>query len=516
MEYKKTHFEPLEKYPTRLNPFVEIIQAMASCHSLTKLGDNLTGDPLDIEMFKSIQWTLIEPGHEHTKFDNLAPTIVRPKARYDDHEVSINSESEAPPPYLIGIAKCYQFSSEKQCMTVITQILGHRNMKIFTKGAPEKIRSLCVESSLPDDYYDVLHKYTSHGYRVLALAYRELSAKCKWREVDELKREDIEKRLNFIGFMILENCIKPETKPVIEDLHAANIRTVMITGDNLMTAISVARDCRMVLPDEDILVFKSEMTDSGPKISIQIDRNNRQNHNNGNSHILNIQPWRFKSAMDGQTWNILNTYYSELIPQLLVKGTIFARFAPEQKSHLVGMFQQMDYIVAMCGDGANDCSALRAAHIGISLSSAEASVAAPFTSKEPNIGCVKMLALEGRCALVTSFGIFKYMTLYSLIQFCTVLILYTNCSLLSDVQFLYIDLAITSSLAFTMGNQGPSSTLVAKRPMSSLISLGNVIPLILQIGLCAGIQVSALVFLFEQKWYETNFIYKFTNSIVFF
>jgi len=57
----------------------------------------------------------------------------------------------------------------------------------------------------------------------------------------------------------------------------------------------------------------------------------------------------------------------------------------------------------MCGDGANDCGALKQADVGISLSEAEASIAAPFTSSTQDISCVVDLLREGRCAMTTSF-----------------------------------------------------------------------------------------------------------------
>ena len=103
---------------------------------------------------------------------------------------------------------------------------------------------------------------------------------------------------------------------------------------------------------------------------------------------------------------------------------MFARFSPEQKAQLVESLQSVGYFVSMCGDGANDCGALKAAHTGIALSQAEASVASPFTSGVQNISCVPRIIREGRCALATSFGTFKFMMGYSITQFTTVLMLY--------------------------------------------------------------------------------------------
>ena len=58
--------------------------------------------------------------------------------------------------------------------------------------------------------------------------------------------------------------------------------------------------------------------------------------------------------------------------------------------------------MGMCGDGANDCGALKTAHAGISLSEAEASVASPFTSKDPNISCVPNVIRFGIFSLCTT------------------------------------------------------------------------------------------------------------------
>lgn len=157
----------------------------------------------------------------------------------------------------------------------------------------------------------------------------------------------------------------------------------------------------------------------------------------------------------------------------------------------------------MCGDGANDCGALKAAHTGISLSEAESSVASPFTSKNPNIDCVLTVIKEGRAALVTSFGIFKYMAAYSLCQFVSVMILYSLESNLTDIEFLYIDLFIISIFAFFFGRTAAyPGKLVKETPLSSLISVSPILSLTLQMMLVIVFQVAAFEHLKLQDWYK--------------
>ena len=61
-----------------------------------------------------------------------------------------------------------------------------------------------------------------------------------------MTRSEVERDLCFVGFIIFENKLKPNTAPVLRELLGSNIRTVMVTGDNILTAISVARECGLL------------------------------------------------------------------------------------------------------------------------------------------------------------------------------------------------------------------------------------------------------------------------------
>ena len=87
--------------------------------------------------------------------------------------------------------------------------------------------------------------------------------------------------------------------------------------------------------------------------------------------------------------------------------TVFARTKPNEKARIVMAYQHMGLRVAMCGDGANDCGALKQADIGLSLSQAEASISAPFTSQIPNITSMIELIKECRTGLATNFSLFN-------------------------------------------------------------------------------------------------------------
>ncbi|RMX43708.1 hypothetical protein pdam_00006345 [Pocillopora damicornis] len=431
--------------------------------------DKIWHSGIKCRKYFSKTYILEEPGEDNTKFDNIVPTIVKPKTA---EEFIIESALKGHTPYEIAVLRQFPFSSELQRMSVVCRTLGAPNMDVYVKGAPETITSLCQPQT--GDFTNVLQHYTTKGYRVLGLAWKPLDSKLSWHHVHRVSRDRIESNLQFLGLLILQNAVKPQSYPVIRTLQNADIRTVMVTGDNMLTAVSVARDCGMIAPTHQVVELTAKLSEDhsheihvnwcvvGAVQSRSHDYKTERNYIDGGRRCIHV-------AVSGKTFALIRIHKPQLFNKLLMSGTVFARMSPDQKTHLIQGLQNLNYCVGMCGDGANDC--------GI-----------------PHIECVPAVIREGRAALVTSFGIFKYMALYSIVQFVSVLLLYSISSNLGDWQYLYIDLVIITSLALVMGKTEAYPMLVAKRPGGSLMSPIVLFSLISHIAVQTVVQVAGFYY----------------------
>uniref|UniRef100_A0A8C1EDR0 ATPase cation transporting 13A2 n=1 Tax=Cyprinus carpio carpio TaxID=630221 RepID=A0A8C1EDR0_CYPCA len=440
MEVSGEVFGELVPDPLFLPPGL-MLSALASCHSLALLGGQALGDPLELKMIESTGWVM-------TAYSEVL-AVMRPPA------------SELPQP--VAIIRRFLFSSSLQRMSVVTVGPG---------------------GAVPSHFSPTLREYASQGFRVLGFAYKHLTKETNLSTVERSKD------MNFLGLLVMKNQVKPESAEVIRTLKLAQLRPVMVTGDNILTAVNVARACGMVLSHEKVIFVHASPPTASSVASLQFHQGDGAVNSAG-----------YHLAINGMSFAALCDHFPEYLPKILMRGTVYARMTPEQKTQLVKALQKLNYRVGMCGDGANDCGALRAADVGVSLSEAEASVASPFTSKSDNISCVPLLIKEGRCSLVTSFSLFKYMALYSLIQFASVLILYTEKTNLGDFQFLFFDLVLVTVLAIVMGRGGPSDELHPQRPPASLLSLPVLSSLLLHTVLLILAQVSALLITVSQDWY---------------
>ena len=654
------------------------IECLACCQGITRVEGKLIGDPIDVEMFESTGWNLIEEPNDPQNYDPRILTFVRPSQEKSlteklKNQILIDKNNndiindEFIDHYEIAIIRRFDFSSKLQRMSTLVKNMVDTNYLCFCKGSPEKIRELCMEKTIPENFNEELNSYTSQGYRVLALASKVIQM--DFSEALEISRSSCEKDLIFLGLLIVQNKLKEATNDTLKVLsEKANIKVRMATGDNIMTAICVARKSNLINPldivynceiekeesenknidmrkksmnlydnnllkekekekikkklvwktienfkeDEDEDMMKKtkkikhintisidqnlsclvpievgeddmgEEEDGNALIKTKNDekKNNQENEFDENIYIdLSSLPFdknndedNIQIALTGKTFETLyhmNQKYEEFINKnkeiypkeidsiqpfnnlgdeigfnddinnennnningkyefknedinkfitykqfheafrLVLKNcSIYARCSPENKTQIVQSLQKECFTVLMCGDGANDCGALKVADVGISLSTEEASIAAPFTSSIPDISCVIEVLKEGKCSLVTSFQIFKYILLYSLIQFISVTILLLNDSYLADWQFMAEDLFLITPLAFLMPLTPAYDKLTYHRPVSSLFSF-NIISSILLQTMCVGaFQVGSYFFMdfvFPDELTEAN------------
>lgn len=206
-------------------------------------------------------------------------------------------------------------SKNKFSSTLISDGVSKFN---FYKGAPEVILDKCsrVFSDVGDikSFYDkkkvkdIVDFKASCGIRVLALAYG---------------MDDVMDNLIFLGLLFIKDDIREESIKGIELVNRAHIQTVMITGDNKKTAVSIGREVGILKSSDDIVITSSE----------------------------------------------LNSMSDDEVKKIIPNLRIVARSLPRDKSRLVRLSQEIGLVVGMTGDGVNDAPALKRADVGFSMGS---------------------------------------------------------------------------------------------------------------------------------------------------
>ncbi|KAJ3367754.1 hypothetical protein GGF31_007101 [Allomyces arbusculus] len=469
---------PLQADVATLDPLVRI--GLATSHSLTAHESQLLGNPVDVAMFEFTGCAL--------EGDDVAAPTGETVAR---------------------IVRRYEFVHSRQTMAVVVEDVKnatstHGAYRAYVKGSYEKIRDRCTPASVPAWYDQVARGYAKRGGYVLALATKTLPNATPRDAIAVLDREIVESDLTLVGLVVFRNTLKTDTKDAIEELQRGLCRTVMITGDNVFTGIYIARECGLSPShgyEKPARCVYADMED-GQLVWRDVDSEDKLSADDVQALFDRRNVEALDLAASGAAWAELSK--TGLADKYLLAFRVWGRMAPEQKIDVVKRHMDAGLIVAMCGDGGNDCGALNAAHVGIALSEAEASIVAPFSSKTKSVqSCVNLVA-EGRAALASSFAGFKFLVMYGMTMSAQALTMYYFSVVLPQNIWIMIDGVIVVSSIYALTQAKALSHLEPRRPTAQLLGPQTVISILTHTAINWTFLFCGIYMLFQQSWFLCN------------
>lgn len=285
------------------------IQVLATCHTLAQLEDGIIGDPLEKATLAAVDWTL-------TKQDTVIPKRGKCKP--------------------LKIYHRFYFSSALKRMSVLAGYLQNfSNESIYigtVKGAPEVVMKMLTK--VPPGYERTYLEYSRRGARVLALARKDFGTMDS-AAVRTLTREDVEKDLTFVGFVIISCPLKTDSKSAIKEIVRASHKVMMITGDNALTACHVAKELRFTR--RTVLVLSKDIVYNSPDdhgvvwLWRSIDETIEEPINWDFRMLLKT----YDLAVTGEGLQYLNEWHNDYLHSIIAHVAVFARFAPKQKEFVV-------------------------------------------------------------------------------------------------------------------------------------------------------------------------------------
>ena len=312
-----------------------------------------------------------------------------------------------------------EYSFDPQKSTVTTIWVNKQNIKhVFVRGAPEVVLSKSKISQKEKNKIIKLYQdFAKEGLRVIGFATRTSD-----HHSLHIAREDAEKNLTFLGIVGIYDPPRLEAKKAVEESRRAGIQTIMVTGDNKLTATAIANEIGLLEKDDDIA-----------------------------------------------TGEEIDSLTDEELGKIILKTRIFARTKPEDKLRLVTVLKKMGYVVGVTGDGVNDALALKRADVGLAMGESGTDVAkeaSDIVLTDDNFSTVVSAVEEGR-------------TIYNNILKAITYLLTSNLSELSLVvfasliglpnpffptQILWINLVTDGLPALALASDNKDHSVLSKKP----------------------------------------------------
>ena len=311
------------------------------------------------------------------------------------------------------------FDSTRKMMSINSE--NH----LYTKGAVDVILDRCDQILIHDKKRPITEEdiklikeqnesFAKEGLRVLGFAYKTMKPK-------ELSLED-ENDLTFVGMVAQMDPPRLESKNAVSKCKMAGIKPIMITGDHIITATSIAKEIG-IFEDGDICLEGKE----------------------------------------------LETMSDSALDEILPKVSVYARVAPEHKIRIVEAWQKRNEIVAMTGDGVNDAPALKQSDIGVAMGITGTEVskdAASMILTDDNFSTIVKAVITGRNVYANIKNSITYLLSGN---FSAILaVVFTSLALLPTpfmaVHLLFINLITDSLPAIAIGMEKGKDDVLKQKP----------------------------------------------------
>lgn len=318
------------------------------------------------------------------------------------------------------------FDSDRKMMSAIYQVENEKI--IYTKGSFESIleksNRLLIDNKvvkLTSEKIKELKEFEStmskDALKVLAFAYKEITKEVK-NEDDYFNEEE---NLIIVGLIGLKDPVRKNIKESIQSCLDANIRPIMLTGDNLPTATAIAKE---------VGICKSD------------------------SECINA------TELNGLSEDELISY--------IKKYSVFARVSPENKLQIVKAIQKTGKVVAMTGDGVNDAPAIKLANVGIGMGKSGTDVTKDVSDiilLDDSFNTITTAVSEGRRIYDNVITNILYNLSSNFTEICIILFgMLTGNTIISAIHVLYIDLVADTIPSITLAFEGAASDVMKRKP----------------------------------------------------